>query len=84
MESLYGECISDGLLIAMSEDITDDCILEQIAMEDERVESHIDTLCLEIGPYGINDIGEELLDSLMWISGETLRWGTYDVLDLER
>lgn len=56
MESLYGERISDSLLVEMSEHIPDGMILKQIAMQDERVESHIDTLCLEVGQYRIRDI----------------------------
>ena len=84
MESLYGERISDSLLVEMSEHIPDGMILKQIAMQDERVESHIDTLCLEVGQYRIRDIWEELSDSIMWVSGETLRRCTYDILDLER
>lgn len=35
MESLYGERISDSLLVETSEYITDDHVLEQIAMQDK-------------------------------------------------
>ncbi len=65
MESLYGERISDSLLVEMSEHIPYGMILKQIAMQDECVESHIDTLCLEVGQYRIRDIRDELSDSIM-------------------
>ena len=35
MEPLYGERISDGLLVEMSEYIPDGMILEEVAMQDE-------------------------------------------------
>lgn len=35
MESFYGECVSEGLLVEMSEHIPDGMILEEVAMQDE-------------------------------------------------